>query len=294
MYITQEMLENNNACREGQAWFKRHYPNGAELIDVINNRTVSEVFLEWGIKNLHPSEVEWQAYYNKKQINCGEYNKTIQKSKQVFNSQDVLNSENVNDSYFIFESQDILNSKNILLCEIIENSSEIFNSQYVYDSLQVFDSQNITNSKNIVESIYIVDSSNILNAENIKKSHYIMGYSKKTKGIQGSYFVADCENLSNCIFCHGIKDKGYYLFNESIDEDTYNLIVRQLKKFLNEEARFVKSWDAEVIPPTMPVIIERTRYYRFLGKAFYKWVKTLPNYNAAILFMILQRKEVFQ
>ena len=68
MILTKEILEKYDACSQGVKWFERTFPNGGELIDVINHRYTDKQFLHWGFTNLTVSEEEKAAYYKKLNI----------------------------------------------------------------------------------------------------------------------------------------------------------------------------------------------------------------------------------
>ena len=49
MYLTYEYLEKHGACKPGKAWFKRRFPNGGEVKDIVKHRSVSEDLVDWAI-----------------------------------------------------------------------------------------------------------------------------------------------------------------------------------------------------------------------------------------------------
>ena len=62
MFLTLETLKRLNACEQGTKYIERFYPNGAELIDIINDKHISKEFLHWGREHLTVSEEELRAY----------------------------------------------------------------------------------------------------------------------------------------------------------------------------------------------------------------------------------------
>lgn len=293
MYITLELLEKKRACDQGRNWFSKRFPDGAELIDVINHKYVTDHFLEWGLATLDTSPEEKLAFYKKLEIDCGENNFTITKSKKVKNSKQVAQSKSVSDSYNIVKSEDVYNSENICNSKYVENAQVVFNSSYVYDSNYINNGVNVNDSNNIYDSNYIVNSSNIIRAKEIFDSHYIVGSQEdKIKNIKNSWFIKDCENLSHCLFCQGLKDKEYYIFNQQSDEATYNLIVKQMKKILqNYSVKCIKDWGIEKIPMEENLYLHTDdQFYSKLPPQFFDWIKTLPKYNNLLLFTITLNK----
>ena len=52
MFITNEILERYNACESGKKIFNRLYPNGVEIIDLLDNRHIPDEILHWGAEYL--------------------------------------------------------------------------------------------------------------------------------------------------------------------------------------------------------------------------------------------------
>ena len=65
MFLTLEILERYNACEKGKEWFTHFFPNGGELMDVIQHRFVHPETLHWGFANLITTQEEREAYYKK-------------------------------------------------------------------------------------------------------------------------------------------------------------------------------------------------------------------------------------
>lgn len=289
MYITLDTLIKYNACEEGVQWFKRTFPNGAELTEIIKHKYTTPAFLHWGYATLPTSEEEKRAYYEKIKVDCNEYNYTIYESDNITFCSYVVNSSNVSDSNHIFDSEDISGCDNVSGSNNVEYSGQIFNSEFVYTSRRALNSRNITNGVNIVNSDYVVNSHDIYNAATVKNSAYILDIKQgNTKRITGSQFIGSCQDLENCLFCYGINNKKYHIFNKEISPDEFDLIVKQMKSILKDwEMTLVVAWPEATVPLDEPQI-ERNIIKQFatLPDKFWRWVSTLPGYDPMILYQI--------
>lgn len=297
MYITKEILQRYNACGKGYDWFVRYFPEGAELIEVINHKYVSPHVLHWGMANLTTSDEEKEAYRKKLIIDCGEYNYSIYESDNVVNSSYVTHSSRITDSKHVFHSEDITASNNILQSNNIENSSLVYGSEFVFDSDKVLQSKNVTNGCRVVCSDYVFNSHDIYNAASVKNSAFVGGLSiGATKRIDNCLFVADCEDLEHCMLCHNLHNKKYCLFNKEISVEEYEIIKRQMTSILagwKPTLVHEDEWPSETIPLDTPRI-ERNiaKQYANLPEKFWRWVKTLPNYDPMVLYTITYNKNL--
>ena len=291
MYITSDMLKRYGACDAGQKWFDRTFPNGGELIDIINHKYATPEFLHWGYTNLSTSDEEKAAYRKKLKINCGEADYSIYESDNVAGSSYVTHSSNINGCEHIFYSKDVTDSNCILHSNTVENSRCVYGSHFVYDCEKIVNSKNITDSQCIVNSDYVVNSHHIYGAAAIKNSAYIadIGFAE-TRQINNSYFISGSKNLDHCLFCFGIENDSYKLFNKSIDEMEYKMIVRQMESILRDwEPEFVKDnfWPERTIPLDAPVLQRNAiKQWAGLPNRFWDWVKTLPNYREDIMYSL--------
>ena len=60
--ITLEWLQGKNACGEGQQWFKKHFPKGGEIADVLRMVALDEAnasWIAWLMQRAKYSGVEW-------------------------------------------------------------------------------------------------------------------------------------------------------------------------------------------------------------------------------------------
>lgn len=296
MYITKEKLIAEGACRQGLKWFERYFPDGAELIDVINHKYIDKHTLHWGMAHLETSEEEKKAYNEKLNIDCDKRNNTIYQSDNISHSTYVTYSTNVIQSEYVFHSEDVEYSDNIAQSKNVERSGQIFGSEFVYDSRKVLQSNNINHSHNIVSSNYVLNSHDVYNAISIKRSGYItdavMG---NTKRITDSYFISSCQDIEKCLFCQGINNKKYHVFNKEVDVDEYEILINQMHSILKDwHLGLVQDeWPKFTIPLDQPRMQRNiAKQFDLLPEKFWRWVRTLPGYDPKILYMITFGKEL--
>ncbi len=288
MYLTREILDKYNACETGVNWFNENYPNGAELIDIINNPKTKKEFLHWGFSHFVSSEEEKQAYYTRlKIINCNI--DTIYKSHNITNSSFVIDSNNVEDSEYVFSSSRIDSSNNISSSKIVTGGSCVYNSSFVTDSSRVLGSVNVTDSNNILNSEYVVGSGSVINSNMVTDSYFVSGVVQgRSMDITDSAFVFECKNIDSCLFCSKLEGKSYQLFNKPISEKHYKLIFKQLLTLLDGQfANLALEWPTEQIPLDTPRVNRNlAKQYEHLPEEFWEWVESLPNYDPWILYSI--------
>lgn len=210
----------------------------------------------------------------------------------VTNGHDIYKSYKVDGSSNVFNSNDVLLSDYIFYSNEIESSHHIYDSSSVKDSFIVFDSTAVTssnkvaksigvsNSENIIRSEFITNSSNVIYSWNVFNSSNIY-MCKQTKK---SFFCSLCENLKYSLFCWGAGGD-HLLFNKPYDPEEYDAIVEQYK-FLVKPLDFYHKWPTEEVVVGMAFMGEsdnRANFYKTQTASFWKWVKSLPNYDERIL-----------
>lgn len=290
MYLTVDILEKYGACGSGVKWFKRHYPEGGELMEVIQNPKIDTHTLHWGYEHLPTTEEEKAKYRELLHIECGENYRTIYKSNNVKDSSFVTNSKDVVKSMYVFNCEGVENSNSISFSQGVQNSSQIFHTDFCYDSNRILNSQNITNCRNLINCNYAVSSTSVFNAGNVVNSSFVSNIIPLgSQKIRNSHFISDCSNLKNCLFCHGITDGEYLMFNQPIEKEEYDMFVTQLRQMLKgAELKLTKNgWSADQVPLEAPNIqYNIILQYSALPEVFWRWVKTLPNYDPMILYNI--------
>lgn len=290
MYLTIDVLEKYGACGSGVKWFKRHYPEGGELMEVIQNPKIDTHTLHWGYEHLPTTEEEKAKYRELLHIDCGENYKTVYKSDHIKDSAFVTHSKEVADSTYVFHCNSVENSNSISSSQNVQNSSQIFHTDFCYDSNRILNSQNITSSSNVVNCGCAVNSTSVFNAGAVINSSFVSNILPLgSKNIRNSHFISDCFNLKNCLFCHGITDGEYLMFNQPIEKEEYDMFVAQLRQILKgAELELTKNgWPADQVPLDAPNIqYNIILQYSSLPEVFWRWVKTLPNYDPMILYNI--------
>ena len=289
MYLTREILDKHNACGQGVAWFVEHYPDGAELIEIINDKRVNVPFLHWGFQHLTVSEEERQAYYTRLKIDVP-YPWSVYQCRDVSNSSYISDSEKVSDSSFVFGSKNVNESNNISHSKIVDGSDCVYNSFLVTNCYGVVDSKNITDSTNIVCSEFVVGSHGVFNGNMITDSNFVSAFTKGgVRDITDSSFIMSCSNLKNCLFCEGISDKEYHIFNKPVPPRTFEAIYKQMDLVLGAfEAQLTLEWPKGTVPLDTPRINRNViKQFKDLPDDFWDWVATLPNYDPLVLYSIV-------
>ena len=125
-------------------------------------------------------------------------------STNVFESDTIYNSENV------IRSANCDHCKNILFCDGCQSCEYTIASQRSGSStfcLRADDSANCTNSYNVICS----------------------------GKISNSFFIQDCANLHECIFCSHITDKRYCISNMQFEKSEYFVLKNQILDWIIEQ-----------------------------------------------------------
>lgn len=277
MKITLEMLIKLKACKEGISFFQKHFPEGATIEELFEVQHLPESFIHWGLGRLSLDLKERDLCYKKLNIN---------------NSNIVNRSSNIQDSALILNSHNVKNSTAISASSIVENSTEVFHSSRVFDSSDVYDSKFVYNSHNIGVSSNITGSHNIFNSidvensQDIKDSSHIVNSSGLylCNNLSFSHFSARCNNGENLIFCHDCQGINM-LFNQVVSEQTINRVKHQIDLMKLPELNMGEVNTAS-LEGKMELVNNYQQYFTNLPKDFWEWVKTLPNYNPMIMYMI--------
>ena len=286
MYITADLLRKYKGCEQGIKYIERFYPEGAEMIDIIQDRHINKEFLHWGREHLTHTPDELAAYIKACRIINTDgfwYSQDVRDSKYVVKSKDVessigvFESTDVKSSNDIINSESILDSKQVLYSSMIDESTKIFKGQNVTGSTNICNSTMIANSRNIIDSFSVFDSSEIINCSNVSDS----------------YFCQDCNNIKHCMFCYGIEDAEYCIFNKPIEPKHYELIVKQYLKYLTEQLDFIRDWPEDLL---VSVHVSPTRkfddWFHPINSRFWKWVRTLPNFDSMLIYNITMLPEL--
>ena len=291
MYLTLEELEKRKACDAGKKWFQRTFPNGGELMDVMKHKYVSTEMFHWGYANLSTSNEEKEFYRQKLNIKCGEKDFSIYESSDIDRSSYVTHSKNVENGHFVFHCEDVLNSSSVSQSSNVEDSECVYGSEFVFKSRNIFQSKNVTNGLCIINSDYVFNSDHIINAAAVKYSAYVGDLAvDSTKRIDHSYFITRGVDLDHCLFCSNLQGKKYHLFNKEITPEEYDIFVKQMSSILRgwePELVVDNEWPKETVPLDDPRVQRNIiKQYNNLPDKFWRWVKTLPGYDPAIMYAI--------
>ena len=179
----------------------------------------------------------------------------------------------------------------------MQDSNRVYGSEFIYSSSRILHSKNVTNSNNVVNSDYVVNSHSIMNSAAVTNSAFVNGWTLGgTKQIKDCRFIMACSNLKHSLFCHKISDGEYMIFNKQVDPMDYEIIVKQLDKLLSSyqtELVVGNHWSSHEIVLDYPEIQRNViKQYANLPTSFYRWVRTLPGYDAGVLYAITFNKDL--
>lgn len=277
MYITLDILQKRGACQEALDFFAKHYPNGVEMMQAIEKAHLPDHFLHWGYQYLDPNDEEVAAYWKKIEVidSCGIHESTrIHNSSIVSNSHDVINSEE------IYKSTDVTNSNYVVASDSVYDSQFVGMSTFVDTSNRILQSKNVTDSCEVFGSKYVVQGNGIYSSDNVVNSTAIWN----SNNITDCGFCFGCTNLKNSLFCEGMKDGEYLLFNKPIDAVRYQMIAKQFYKYL-PEIHLTDKWKKDFGNLPRPNYDYR-KHTKDITAKFWAWVFTLPGYDANILYSI--------
>lgn len=286
MFITTEVLTRHKACPQGIKYVERFYPNGAEMADIIRDKHISKEFLHWGREHLTHSPEELEIYAQAcNVVNTDGY----WYSQDVRDSKYVIKSKQVAASVGVFNSNDIVNSSDIVDSESILDSKQVFGSSMVDDSEKVYKGQNVTRSVNICNSTMVADSKNVIDSCGIFDSSEII----RCLNVSDSHFCQDCKEIKYCMFCNELEEAEYCLFNKPVEKKHYELFEKQYLKYLTERLDFVREWPEDLLAT---ISVTPTRkfddWYHPISPRFWKWARTLPNFDPMFLYNITMLPEI--
>lgn len=243
MLITLELLEKYGADSEQIKLLETKYPDGIELEKLMMDPdfTINMLHQAHRFFKFNPKELELYNQICNIKNSLGYSSstnvvdsKSIGASEQITRSFFIQNSVHVSDSEFVFGSKDIARSKEIFNCFKVDDSNTVINSKYISDSDNILNSNNVEWSSYVTASKEVTDSSLIYNSKNVKNC--------KIGG-----FLTNCDH---CLFCIGLKDKDYYVFNQPVEKITYEEIAYQLEIILLNETHSFIDVDPQIYTPT--------------------------------------------
>lgn len=124
-------------------------------------------------------------------------------TERVYDSENVAKSDTIYRSINIYHSTDMSDSKNIIYCDSCGNSEFLLACQRSGSSnfcIRTDDSVNCSNSYNVICSNKIINS----------------------------FFIQDCFDLYECMFCSHIASKKYCIANMQFERDEYYQIKEMI------------------------------------------------------------------
>jgi len=290
MFLTVDILEKYKACPEGVSWFLRHFPDGAELMEVMNTRHIPLSFLDWGFLHL-PTSQEEKKYYCEI-VKISEDSTDIFESHQVTNSHVVTNSKDVQNSSYTYFSEDVSNSHIISHGIRIKDSTYVSRSTAIFSSVNIINSTNIKNSNNISYSNYIINSHDIYKSTLLTNSAFCLFSSN----LQDCVFCSHMSNSNHCLFCYDMIDAQYCVFNKQIDKTTWEFIYEEfLDIFENVHLNLFTPWIKE--DPNAIVTVNNNYQNMFIPifgeKKYSNWVRNLPYYDDLLAYKITFSPELY-
>lgn len=220
----------------------------------------------------------------------------------IDSSSRVRDSENVSNSKYIAFSKDIKNSKRVYASSNVENSHYISVSFNVLGSTEVKDSSKIQYSQNVFNSDEISNCYAVYSCKEVEDSLGIFNVSIGKE----IYFSTDLENCSYCLFCSGLKDKKFYLFNQEIGSKDWFVIKELLLNEWSEEEKKLykvisfedddKSWygfKTSNYSATLSYVAQRD-FFQSLSSKFLKYIRSMPYYNDWLLYQITMNPKILE
>ena len=293
----KKLIERTNFPKEpmelidAMGWVQSHSSNEEKVL-------FSELFSDWRTYvGMIPLEVE--KFEEVFEITDSHI---ILSSFCIDSSSRVRDSENVSNSKYIAFSKDIKNSERVYASSNVENSHYISVSFNVLGSTEVKDSSKIQYSQNVFNSDEISNCYAVYSCKEVEDSLGIFNVSTGKE----IYFSTDLENCSYCLFCSGLKDKKFYLFNQEIDSKDWFIIKELLLNKWSEEDKNLykvisfedddKSWygfKTFNYSATLSYVAQRD-FFQSLSSKFLKYIRSMPYYNEWLLYQITLNPKILE
>lgn len=293
----KKLIERTNFPKEpmelidAMGWVQNHSSNEEKVL-------FSELFSDWRTYvGMEPLEIEkFEEVFEITDSNI------ILSSFCIDSSSRVRDSENVSKSKYIAFSKDIKNSKRVYASSNVENSQYISNSFNVLGSAEVKDSSKIQYSQNVFNSSEILNCYGVYSCKEMGDSLGIFNVSTGNE----IYFSTDLENCSYCLFCSGLKDKKFCLFNQEIDSKDWFVIKELLLSEWSEEDKNLykvisfedddKSWygfKTSNYSASLSYVAQRD-FFQGLSLKFLKYIRSMPYYNEWLLYQITMNPKILE
>ena len=293
----KKLIERTNFPKEpmelidAMGWVQSHSSNEEKVL-------FSELFSDWRTYvGMVPIEVE--KFEEVFEITDSHI---ILSSFCIDSSSRVRDSENVSNSKYIAFGKDIKNSERVYASSNIENSQCIIFSFNVLGSAEVKDSSKIQYSQNVFNSSEVLDCYGVYSCEEVGDSLGIFNISNGKE----IYFSTDLEDCSYCLFCSGLKNKKFCLFNQEIDSRDWFVIKELLLNEWSEEDESLykivsfedddKKWygfKTFNYSATLSYVAQRD-FFQSLSSKFLKYIRSMPYYNEWLLYQITMNPRILE
>ena len=277
MFITVDILQKRGACQEYLDFFQKHFPDGVEMLHMIEKGHMPYHALHWGYKWLDPNEEEVAAYWKRV---CVENSQGVDESDHITNSELISHSSRVDNSHNIYDSEDITSSEYVVKGTFTHESANVYSSDFVENCYKILGSKNITNSNQVVDSSYVVNCHGIYECENVVDCHTIW----KSKNLTNCGFCFDCQDISNALFCTKQTKGEYLLFNKKVDKTRFDMIYKQYKRYASIWLNLAENWPTNGGHPKK--LYDYRKHIKDIPDSFYSWVKTLPGYDPMVMYSL--------
>ena len=280
MKITSELLKKFNACEDGIRFIEKEYPNGVEIADMDDEVIAALPSDYWHFARRYfittPEEIE---KYNRA---CNITNSsTIVMSDNVHNSKKIVDSSNINLSEYVFNSIDIEESNYVYNSNNIQDCNDIVDGEYIRVSDSIINCKKVGFSRQLIDSSFFEWSNNVLFSFNINSSEFIYN----SESLVDCYFCGFLKNCKHCLFCTGLENKEYYIFNKEVSANRFEEIKEQLILQLQaEQPTFVCINENEKVYRDKRFIYNRRldSVFNGLSDEFYNWVCSLYEFWAPV------------
>ena len=293
----KKLIERTNFPKEpmelidAMGWVQSHSSDEEKVL-------FSELFSDWRTYvGMEPLEVE--KFEEVFEITDSHI---ILSSFCIDSSSRVRDSEKVSNSKYIAFSKDIKNSERVYASSNVENSQYISASFNVLDSAEVKNSSKIRHSQNVFNSGEVLDCYGVYSCKEVEGSLGIFNVSTGKE----IYFSTDLENCSYCLFCSGLKNKKFYLFNQEIDSKDWFVIKELLlTEWSKEDKNFYKVVSFEDddkkwygfktfnYSATLSYVAQRD-FFQSLSSKFLKYIRSMPYYNEWLLYQITLNPKILE
>ena len=281
MFLTHKILEQYKPCKKGMEWFDKTYPDGAELMTIMQYPDqIPEEMLYWAHNQFSLTEEEEKRYQEICNITDSQF---IVKSKNISHSKYAINSSDVSDSQFVFSSKKVKSSVIVNHSHQVNNSSKVFDSKMVYDSNEVYKSSTVRGSNNIVHSDYIINSQDIIQSTMTNNARYLIG----CRNVTNSAFCLEVKDSDHCLFCSKLVHGSYFIFNHQVPKDQWESIYAMFTDMETAPLDMLTFSEPDSLEPACFFSRNSIRQFKpvFTNEVI-EWIKSLPYYDEKIVYQL--------